>query len=540
MEPIYGVKEQIEGFEVEFEVVPPLNVSDLGESDRSSIESEIVAIDKMLDSKKLILKELNSEIDNLTSHADGIDYAMAVTCGLITGMVDSIFVGEWNFEKAKAKANQDVNNRVIDFAKKDPEFQDYLDKKRQSNSELENAIAFLEKKYKLPGDGEYKAFKALGVTDSTHHLDDFSHHPTFVGLVCSVLVQFSGEVKYHCATGEVIQASIQVNEYGNLVSPDKWGKVFAGVINWFFNAAKAIANQKGHFMSDMAGSSTSAGKGNDGSGLPGGLLSSLKELSALPCFRDSQFGENLRKAFQNGIGTGKKQLDFGPFNSLFQGASSKFDMRTEMAITNELKRQAFPVILNEILVRSCFFVRRVIEQMREKHSIKELNLKDAMPLGNRTIARMITIASGTFTTVDMADAAIRSASKSGGFGPAFLSNMILRVNFVGVGRFAVAVGTDVTMGVSRAAKRSKRIEIVNQQIALTGAKIYYKQAEVWIAAENTDKAIEEMYESAVNAVTYYSESIAEMTENMKVVSEKMAVVAKDENKKKEYLRMLRR
>ena len=118
--------------------------------------------------------------------------------------------------------------------------------------------------------------------------------------------------------------------------------------------------------------------------------------------------------------------------------------------------------------------------------------------------------------------------------------MILKVNFVGVGRFAVAVGTDVMMGVSRAAKRSKRIEIVNQQIALTGAKIYYKQAEVWIAAENTDKAIEEMYERAANAVTYYSESITEMTENMKVVSEKMAVVAKDDNKKKEYLKMLRR
>ena len=34
----------------------------------------------------------------------------------------------------------------------------------------------------------------------------------------------------------------------------------------------------------------------------------------------------LRKAFQNGIGEGKKQLDLGPFNSLFEGASSKFDI----------------------------------------------------------------------------------------------------------------------------------------------------------------------------------------------------------------------
>ena len=537
MEPICGIKEEIDGFEVEFELIPPADTSLLT---KSNIESEISAIDKMLAEKQQIIDDLNSEIDNITNHADGIDYAMAVTCGLITGIIDSIFVGEWDFAKAKAKANQDINKKVIDFAKKNPEFQDYLDNKRKSNSELENAIAFLEKKYKLPGDGEYKAFKSLGITDATHHLDDFAHHPTLVGLVCSVLVQFSGEVKYHCSTGEVIPATIQVNEYGVLVSPDKWGKVFAGVINWFFNAAKAIANQKGHFFSDMAGSSTAAGKGNDGSGLPGGLMSSLKELAALPCFRDTQFGENLRKAFQNGIGTGKKQLDLGPFNSLFQGASSKVDMRTEMAVANELKRQAFPVVLNEILVRSCYFIRRVISQLKDKKTIKELNLKDAMPFGNRTIVRMVTIASGTFTAVDMADAAIRSAVKSGGFGPAFLSNMILRVNFAGVGRFAVAVGTDITMDVSRSVKRNKRIQLVNEQIAITGAKVYYKRAKVWIAVENTDKAIEDMYDSANEAVTFYAESISEMTSDMKVISEKMALVAKDEDKKKEYLRMLRR
>ena len=540
MEPIYGIKEEVEGFEVEFELMPPTTKIKELSGAKLEIEESIASIDLLLEEKRNTLAELYSEIDNLTNHADGIDYAMAVTCGLITGMIDSIFVGEWDFKNAKAKASEDINRKVIDFAKKDPEFQEYLDNKRKSNSDLVNAIDFLEKKYKLPGDGEYKEFKDLGITDKTHHLDDFCHHPTLVGLVCSVLVQFSGEAKYHCATGEVIQVTIQVNEYGNVVSPEKWGKVFAGVINWFFNAAKTIANQKGHLMSDMAGSIGSVRKGNDGAGLPGGLMSTLKELASLSCFRDTQFGENLRKAFQNGIGTGKSQVNLGPFNSLFQGASSKFDMRTEMAIAGELKRQAFPVMLNEILIRGCYFVRRVISQMREKSSIKELSLKDAMPFGNRTIVRMVTIASGTFTAVDMADAAIRSAVKSGGLGPAFASNMILRVNFVGVGRFAVSVGTDVAMGISRSVKRNKRIEIINEEIALTGAKIYYKQAEVWIAAEKTDEAIADMYKSAEDAMTYYAESIAEMTADMSVVTKKMSIIAEDDDKKKEYLRMLRR
>lgn len=98
-------------------------------------------------------------------------------------------------------------------------------------------------------------------------------------------------------------------------------------------------NYRGHLFSDMAGSSTSAGKGNDGAGLPGSFLSILKEMSSLECFKDTEFANNLRKAFQNGIGTRNSQIDLGPFNRLFEGASSKLDLRTEMAIGSELERR---------------------------------------------------------------------------------------------------------------------------------------------------------------------------------------------------------
>ena len=60
---------------------------------------------------------------------------------------------------------------------------------------------------------------------------------------------------------------------------------------------------------------------------------------------------------------------------------------------------------------------------------------------------MLTIATGTFTAIDLADAAIRSAIKSGGEPMTFLKNFVLLVNFVGVGRFAIAIGQDTLMGV---------------------------------------------------------------------------------------------
>lgn len=421
-------------------------------------------------------KDAIAEVDRLTCHADGLDYALAVSSGIITGLIDSFFVGEWDFAKAKAWSNEKVNKMVIDFAKKDPEYANFVARKRSTEKKdvnrLDNAIEFLEEKYKLPGDGAYKQFKDFGITDKTHHLDDFCHHPTLIGLICCILVQFNGSITYRPSSDIPIKnIPVSVNKYGKFAGYDTWPKVFAGIINWFFNVAETVKNRKGHLMSDMAGSSNSAGKGHEGAGLPGTFLSTAKELSVLPCFRNTNFAENLRKAYQNGIGTGKKQVDLGVFNSLFEGASSKFDMRTEMAIGHELKRQAFPVILNEVIVRGVYFVRRFIMQMKEKESILDLDWKALLPSNNGTIVRMITISSGTFTVVDMADAAVHAAVQSGGNWMVFSEKFILRVNFVGVGRFAIACTSEVIM-----ALRKDRMELAVSTGAVAYAALETTQA----------------------------------------------------------------
>ena len=69
---------------------------------------------------------------------------------------------------------------------------------------------------------------------------------------------------------------------------------------WFF-----------HMVSDMAGSSTSVGKGSAGTGLPGPIVSFLKEISALPIFRNmnkdgyKEFSVWISKLF-NGTLLGKR------------------------------------------------------------------------------------------------------------------------------------------------------------------------------------------------------------------------------------------
>ena len=224
------------------------------------------------------LDEAYAEIEQFTNHADKYDYALAVSSGIITGFIDAFLVGEWDFKTAKANANMEINNKIVDFAKKDPRYIPWCNgdgrkgwKKRAPNRLL-SAVEFLEEKYKLPGDNEWK-FEGSGISALTHHLDDFCHHPTLVGMICCILVQFTGNAKYHSATGESWTLPVTVNEYGNFVSDNAYGKVFAGIVNWFFCAWKTLKNQEGHLMSDMAGSKTSVKAGNAGAGVPGTIMS---------------------------------------------------------------------------------------------------------------------------------------------------------------------------------------------------------------------------------------------------------------------------
>jgi hypothetical protein len=133
------------------------------------------------------------------------------------------------------------------------------------------------------------------------------------------------------------------------------------------------------------------------------------------------------------------------------------------------------------------------------------------------MARMLTISTGTFTAIDLADAAIRSAISSGGNGAAFATGFLLRVNFVGVGRFVVAVGTDIYMGVWRSKLRNERITLYSKHLHLLNAKVFYKQADVYIAAEGTAQAIFELHDMMHIAIDQYIQALNENDKDLKSI-----------------------
>lgn len=518
------LKIEQDDFAVEFETFSVWDDIVSQDPRMQELERKINDVDKMMNLRQQQIDKLNLEIDRLTNHADGLDYMVAVVSGLITGLIDSFVVGEWNFAKAKANSNREINEKVMDFAKKHG----------YSGDRLDGAISFLEKKFKLPGDGTFQQYMAeTGITNKTHHLDDFCHHPTLVGLICNVIVQFTEETIYVNKNSGLFSLPVTVNEQGQFQGSNTVTKLFCGVLNWFINAARAMANGYGHWMSDVAGSS-SARKG--GAGLPGPLLSLLKELSALPVFKDSGFGEQLRKAFQNGIGSGPKQIDLGAFNSLFEGASSKLDLRTEIAVFGELKRQALPVVINEVLVRGFYFVRRFIMEMKDGKKLSEINWQKVMPFNNRTIVRMMTIASGTFFAFDVIDASVRAAAKSGGFAAVAAADVLLRVNFVGVGRFAFAIFSDVKMGVEKKIDEGKVKKLEMQQLESLGVKLYYCQEECWVMADNCLDAYKKLAHTVDVAIVKQHEAIKKIESDISTVGEQLSNVKKIDPKFAKELR----
>ncbi len=476
------LKLAVDDFEVEYEIMP-LEIDDR----RAEIRENIERLDEQLEVNLQKIEEMNTEIDRLTNHADGIDYTIAVVSGVIAGIIDSVWVGEFSIDRANEWGSKKVDDFVMKIAKK----QGY------KGDDLSKAIKHLEDKYEIAAD---KATNAFG-GGKQHHLRDFSHHPTPVGLIFSMLTQFTEKAYGTDVAGVFKIVSVDAS---TLIGKNLPEKITFGLINWFF-----------HMVSDMAGSSSSVEKGSVGTGLPGPLVSFLKEISALPIFRTmnkdgyKEFSVWISKLF-NGTLLGKRDEN----KKLVEAV--KFDLRTEIGVAHEIGRQAIPVIVNECIVRGFYFLRRLFAELKENNiksvsDLKNINWKNTLPFKNRTIVRMLTISTGTFTAIDMADAAIRTVIESGGFNP---GKFLLKVNFVGIGRFAVAVGSDIKMGIRRSKKRNERMAIYNQQIHLLNAKVFYYEADMWISAESAGKSMEELYGIAENSIRFTFESIAEIEKNM--------------------------
>ena len=207
-------------------------------------------------------------------------------------------------------------------------------------------------------------------------------------------------------------------------------KIAFGTVRWLF-----------HLVSDMAGSSNTPGAGT---GIPGPILSFLKELSALPFFgnynidykgSEIAFSQYISKLFN---GTAIRDEDGKPI---------RFDLRAEVGVIDQALSQVKSVIANECIVRGYYFVSRLLTEIKQKEiaSIADIGMVDptrVLPHNNRALKRMMSISSSVFVAVNVGNAAIRAAAKSGGSKSAFAKGVLVRLNYFGIARMALALKDD--------------------------------------------------------------------------------------------------
>ena len=409
------------------------------------------------------LARVNGELNRYTCQARKEEYALAIASGILAGMVDALYVGDAPLHGAETEeVRGSINKRVNQFIQRYASERGY-----KGDGRLKGAITYLEKTFPVAQDNAWSG-RDISVNAKNHHLADLAHHPTPLGLFSAILVQFFRVGIFVNRNGEwhLIPLKTSRKEMLEIVIP----AVITGFLNWLvlisatayeeqtdrplpksiqqlshlvastpmtFEIAKCADNWFGHLVSDMGGSKTTAG---GGMGIPGVFLSLLYEIAALPGLNKTGLPEYLTQLY----------------------TKQKHDMRHELVVVEGLSKQTIPVLLNEVLVRTGYLVLQLARQAESTSSLKDIDWREVIPIGNRTVDRMMTFSSLTLALADTTDAAVHASLESAGNWIVFSQRFVARYNYVAAGRAAMAI-------VREAVEDAKETKLLHEKRLLTEA-----------------------------------------------------------------------
>ena len=352
-------------------------------------------------------------VNDMDEKMDKLDRWIPLFSGVFAGLLDTFLVKNLSFSEAHEwgceKADEILRNAAKKYGSKD------------SYTTIESIQLF--EKVEIAAD---KATNEFG-GGTVHHLRDITHHASPLGLICSILTQFTGLCYGYDKYGNI--KTVNVTPYIGKTFEEK---IKNGTVKWYF-----------HLLSDFAGNSKTRKGSTMGTGIPGPFMSFLKETSSIPVIKQlcgkSESGEyEFSKAC----------------NDLFLGNTFdfEFDLRTEMGITHQMfeNKQYLPVLINEIIVRAFYSVSRLIRELEEKEissfeDFNKIDMKRVLPFNNKNLTHMLTISCTVFTITDISGSAIKSALKNGNNKKSFALDLLQGINYFGIGRMFCAHGGEVAV-----------------------------------------------------------------------------------------------
>lgn len=361
-----------------------------------------------------IIFDLDSQINILSSKADKWDCLVALGSGVACAMMDILWTKDFSLIEGRDLANDKVENLVRKTAQM----------MGCDSDDLKKCVKFLEDKFPIPSDGNTPDFGG----GLQHHLRDFAHHPTIIGLIFSLLTQFTYKSYGTDVAGNFM--IVDVPEKSRIyIGGDTSSKIINGTIVWFF-----------HLISDIAGSSSTAGL-SGGTGIPGPILSIAKEMSCLPIFKNIHKNDTSLSVLLSKMFNGTLFAKHDENGQIIRDSIVKLDFRGEIGFAVEIEKQAIPVVANECIVRTFYMIRQLARQIKEIkitriEDFKKINIKEILPFNSPTLTRMLTIATGVFTALDVSEAVVTK-------------KYWVSINYVGVGRFTLALGDEMVWALKR-------------------------------------------------------------------------------------------
>lgn len=290
---------------------------------------------------------------------DKRDYAFASFAGVISGIVDAVFVGTIGKDASGSKlqgVSDDIMNKVVQVYAR-------LNGWNGAGTGMDptkSAIKFLENNSKVPFDARYgkdlllSKEEAAGLSPANHHLRSLAHSPGVIGLIVGIFDILKGTTTLYIP-GKGIQVLKNAANIGQISR-----NIFEAVHLWF-----------SHIMSDIAGAGNAV---NRGAGVPAPLAGVLQQ-------------------FQAGkIPVSGKNYTVGEFTELLY--VNGYDFRSFTA-------QMLPVLVNEALVRCYWFYKQYFFYGKE--------LKESVPFGKaRELQRLLLVAASTFSGIDAAHALLKT------------------------------------------------------------------------------------------------------------------------------------
>lgn len=361
-----------------------------------------------------IIFDLDSQINILSSKADKWDCLVALGSGVACAMMDILWTKDFSLIEGRDLANDKVENLVRKTAQM----------MGCDSDDLKKCVKFLEDKFPIPSDGNTPDFGG----GLQHHLRDFAHHPTIIGLIFSLLTQFTYKSYGTDVAGNFM--IVDVPEKSRIyIGGDTSSKIINGTIVWFF-----------HLISDIAGSSSTAGL-SGGTGIPGPILSIAKEMSCLPIFKSIHKNDTSLSVLLSKMFNGTLFAKHDENGQIIRDSIVKLDFRGEIGFAVEIEKQAIPVVANECIVRTFYMIRQLARKIKEIkitriEDFKKINIKEILPFNSPTLTRMLTIATGVFTALDVSEAVVTK-------------KYWVSINYVGVGRFTLALGDEMVWALKR-------------------------------------------------------------------------------------------